>query len=127
LGPQPLRRLSDCLLGFLEPETNARYPDPALQTNLDLSRVSYVATANGVEPLPSPIRDRFRVIRFRKPAARDLEALLPAVTADLAREHNLDERWVQPLDGTERMAVARHWGRIVEAVLRDRDVQAVRN
>ncbi|WP_298107948.1 AAA family ATPase, partial [Bradyrhizobium sp.] len=27
-------RLWDCLLGFLEPETNARYPDPALQTTL---------------------------------------------------------------------------------------------
>jgi ATP-dependent Lon protease len=43
-------RLWDCLLGFLEPETNARYPDPALQTNLDLSQVSYVATANSVDP-----------------------------------------------------------------------------
>src|SRR5262249_18984109 len=35
-------RLWDCLLGFLEPETNVRYPDPALQTNIDLSHVSYI-------------------------------------------------------------------------------------
>ena len=58
-------RLWDCLLGFLEPETNVRYPDPALQTNLDLSHVSYVATANSLDPLPAPIRDRFRVSPFQ--------------------------------------------------------------
>lgn len=44
-------RFWDCLLGFLELETAARYPDPALQTNLDLSQVSYVATANSIDPL----------------------------------------------------------------------------
>jgi ATP-dependent Lon protease len=128
-------RLWDCLLGFLEPETNARYPDPALQTTLDLSQVSYVATANSLDPLPSPIRDRFRVARFRKPTADDLDALLPAVMADLARERGLDQSWVPPLDGLERCAVAQHWRggsvrrlrRIVEAILRERDINATRN
>ncbi|TFV44577.1 AAA family ATPase [Bradyrhizobium niftali] len=128
-------RLWDCLLSFLEPETNARYPDPALQTTLDLSQVSYVATANSLDPLPSPIRDRFRVVRFQKPAACDLHALLPAVVADLARERGLDQSWIPPLDGFECAAIAQHWHggsmrrlrRIVEAILHERDVRAVRN
>jgi ATP-dependent Lon protease len=128
-------RLWDCLLGFLEPETNARYPDPALQTNLDLSQVSYIATANSLDPLPSPIRDRFRVVQFPKPTANDLEALLPAVMADLARERRLDQCWLPPLDGMERAAVAKYWRggsvrrlrRIVEAILRERDLSAARN
>jgi ATP-dependent Lon protease len=128
-------RLWDCLLGFLEPETNARYPDPALQTNLDLSQVSYIATANSLDPLPSPIRDRFRVVTFPNPLADDLDALLPAVIANLARERGLDERWVPSLDGLERAAVAQHWRggtvrrlrRIVEAILRQRDLRAARN
>jgi ATP-dependent Lon protease len=102
-------RLWDALLGFLEPETSVRYPDPALQTNLDLSQVSYVTTANSLDPLPSPIRDRFRVVRFPKPAADDLDALLPAVIADLAKERGLDANWVPPLDGLERAAVAQNW------------------
>ncbi|NGX94589.1 MAG: AAA family ATPase [Candidatus Afipia apatlaquensis] len=128
-------RLWDCLLGFLEPETNCRYPDPALQVTLDLSQVSYIATANSLDPLPSPIRDRFRVITFPKPAAGDLDALLPAVIADLGRERGLDHRWVIPLDGVERSAVAAHWRdgsvrrlrRLVEAILRERDLRAARN
>jgi ATP-dependent Lon protease len=128
-------RLFDCLLGFLEIETSARYPDPALQANLDLSQVSYVATANTLDPLPGPIRDRFRVIKFPKPSADHLDALLPAVIADLARERGLDENWVPPLDGAEHAAVARYWRggsvrrlrRIVEAILRERDLRATRN
>jgi ATPase family associated with various cellular activities (AAA) len=99
-------RLWDCLLGFLEPGTASRYPDPALQTNLDLSQVSYVATANSLDALPSPLRDRFRIITFPKPTANDLDALLPAVTADLATERGLDHRWIEPLTGFERDADA---------------------
>jgi ATP-dependent Lon protease len=128
-------RLFDCLLGFLEPETSVRYPDPALQTNLDLSQVSYVATANSLDPLPSPIRDRFRVVTFPKPTADDLDALLPAVIADLAKERGVDQSWVQPLDGIEHEAIVQHWSggsvrrlrRIVEVIMRERDVRATRN
>jgi ATP-dependent Lon protease len=128
-------RFWDCLLAFLEPETAARYPDPALQTNLDLSQVSYVATANSLDPLPSPLRDRFRVVNFPKPSATDLTSLLPAIIADLARERGLDNRWVEPLTGTECDTVAAHWRggsvrrlrRVVEALLGVREKMASRN
>ena len=120
---------------FFEAETSVRYPDPALQTNLDLSQVSYLATANSLDPLPSPIRDRMRVVTFPKPSADDLDALLPAVVADLTRERGLDQSWVPPLDGAEHAAVARYWRggsvrrlrRIVEVLLRERDRRAPRN
>jgi ATP-dependent Lon protease len=128
-------RFWDCLLGFLEPETAARYPDPALQSNIDLSHVSFVSTANALDPLPGPLRDRFRIVTFPKPDAGDLDALLPAIIADLASERGLDSRWVEPLAGYERDAVAAHWRggsvrrlrRVVEVVLRARDKTAVRN
>jgi hypothetical protein len=128
-------RFWDCLLGFLEPETAARYPDPALQTNLDLSQVSYVATANTLDPLPSPLRDRFRVVNFPKPGPGHLDALLPVVTTDLANESGLDSRWAVPLTRYERDVVAAHWRggsvrrlrHVVEIVLRARDKGAARN
>jgi ATP-dependent Lon protease len=88
-----------------------------------------------LDPLPTPIRDRFRVVTFPNPGADDLDALLPAVMADLARERRLDHRWVLPLDGTEHAAVAQCWHggsvrrlrRIVDAILRNRDLNATRN
>lgn len=128
-------RLWDCLLSFTEPETSARYPDPALQVNLDLSRISFVATANNLDPLPGPIRDRFLVVTFPKPGAADLDALLPAVMVDLVKDRGLDQRWIRPLDENEHVAVAKLWQggsvrrlrRIVEVILRERDLSATRN
>ncbi|WP_349644110.1 AAA family ATPase [Rhodopseudomonas palustris] len=127
-------RLWDSLLGFLEPETAARYPDPALQTTLDLSMVSYIATANSLDPLPSPIRDRFRVVHFPKPRTSDLDALLPAVVADIAAERGLDARWIAPLGQDDIEAARRQWRggsvrrlrRVIEAIINARESGTVR-
>ena len=106
-----------------------------MQVPLDLSHVSYIATANSLDPLPSPLRDRFRVVTFPKPGVAHLDALLPPVIADLAAERGLDGRWVEPLTGQERDLVAAHWRggsvrqlrRVVEIVLRMREKAAVCN
>lgn len=127
-------QLWDSLLGFLEPETAARYPDPALQTPLDLSLVSYAATANSIDQLPLPIRDRFRVVEFPKPRPRDLETLLPAIIADIAQERGHDPRWIAPL-AQEDIAAALHlWHggsirklkRVVEAIVNAREKAMVK-
>ncbi|EFI51353.1 AAA family ATPase [Afipia sp. 1NLS2] len=128
-------RLWDCLLGFFEPETAARYPDPALQTTLDLSHVNYVMTANSTDALPSPLRDRLRIINFPTPQANDLDQLLPAVLAGIAIERQLDPRWITPLNGDEYHATAYHWRggsvrqlkRIVEVILKAREKNTVPN
>jgi ATP-dependent Lon protease len=128
-------RLWDCLLNFLETETSIRYPDPLLQTNIDLSNVSYVATANSVAGLPRPLLDRFRVVNLPLPSRDHLDALLPAVIADLARDRGLDATWIAPLDADEHAAIASAWRggsvrnlrRLVEVILRDRDANATRN
>jgi ATP-dependent Lon protease len=65
----------------------------------------------------------------------DIDALLPAVIADLAKERSLDANWVPPLDGAEHAEAARLWRggsvrrlrRVVEAILRQRDLRATRN
>lgn len=86
-------RLWDCLLGFLEAETSARYRDPAIQSNLDLSNISYGATANSVAGLPGPLLDRFRILSFPQPSPDHLDALMPGILADVARKRGLDPLW----------------------------------
>ena len=122
-------RLWDAMLGLLEPETSRCYPDPALQTPLDLSHVSYIATANSADPLPAPLRDRLRIIDFPLPSLEDIDALFPPVIYDLARERGVDARWVPPLTGGERELVSTYWTggsvralkRLVEVVLTERE------
>jgi ATP-dependent Lon protease len=74
-------------------------------------------------------------VTFPKPTADHLDALLPGVIAGLAKERGLDTAWLPPLDGDERAAVAMSWRggsvrrlrRIVEAILRQRDLSAASN
>ncbi len=128
-------RLWDSLLGLLEPETSSSYPDPALQIPLDLSHVSYLATANVLDPLPSPLRDRFRIVKFPQPTVHDLDALLPALLRSLAAERNLDDRWLLPFSDDERAIINRAWPggsvrrlrHVLEVVLRARDSLAQRH
>ena len=99
-----------------------------------LSHVNYVATANSLDPLPTPLRDRFRIVMFPKPTIDDLDALLPGLLQAIATERCVDARWIAPLDAVERAAIARHWSggsirrllRILDVVLQARDRHATR-
>ncbi len=94
---------------MLESETSRRFLDPSLQVECDLSAVSFVATANSLDPLPAPLRDRMRAISVPEPTAEDLDALLPLVVNDVARERGMAAAWVEPLDGVERGLIADNW------------------
>ncbi len=50
------------LLEILDPEQNSKYRDYYLNFNIDLSRAIFIATANDVGRIPSPLRDRMEFI-----------------------------------------------------------------
>ena len=50
------------LLEILDPEQNDNYRDYYLNFHIDLSKVIFIATANDVGRIPSPLRDRMEFI-----------------------------------------------------------------
>ena len=65
----------DVLLQVLEPQNARMFYDECLQVNVDLSHLILLATANSIEGIPEPIRDRFVVLNVNDPTPADLEVM----------------------------------------------------
>jgi ATP-dependent Lon protease len=115
------------LLEVLDPEQNGTFADHYLELDYDLSGVFFVATANTLQGVPEPLRDRMEVIRL--PGYLDTEKRTIArrfLWPRQAREHGLPQGVFSVADETfdrlirfyTREAGVRELGRQVGTVAR---------
>jgi len=90
----------DVLHGLLEPDSAKRFRDELLGIDVDASHISWMCSANSLEPLPDSILSRLKVIRIAPPTAEQRRAVARSVWRRVLCEHaaTWGERFAPELD-----------------------------
>lgn len=113
---------TSALLEVLDPHQNDTFKDHYLEVPVDLSRVIFVTTANILDTVPEPLRDRMEVLQL--PGYTEIEKVNIATRHLLPRqleEHGLTGADLQLPEETLR-ALARHYTREAGVRSLDREI-----
>ncbi len=97
---------ASALLEVLDPEQNATFRDRFLEAPYDLSKVMFLTTANSLESIPGPLRDRMEVIQLSGYTMEEKEEISKRYLIPKQRKANgLTEENIRFTDGGIRTVI----------------------
>ena len=118
---------SSALLEVLDPEQNNAFNDHYIEIDYDLSKVLFIATANFLEMIPSPLRDRMEIIQITGYTQDEKLAIAKGFLVPRQTERNglqpdqfsiSDEALSEIIDGYTRESGVRQLERTIGSVAR---------
>lgn len=118
---------SSALLEILDPEQNHAFNDHYLELDYDLSKVLFIATANYVEQIPAPLRDRMEMIEITGYTQEEKLAIARQYLVERQTERNgltpdqfaiTDRALGEIIDGYTRESGVRQLERVIGSVAR---------
>jgi len=89
---------SAALLEVLDPEQNCHFHDNYIDVDFDLSKVLFIATANGLSNIPKPLLDRMEII--------NLSGYLAEEKMEIARRHLVPRALANHRIGNDSFAIS---------------------
>ncbi|MCQ3937961.1 MAG: endopeptidase La [Chloroflexi bacterium] len=100
---------ASALLEVLDPEQNSEFRDNYLEVAFDLSQVFFIATANTLEYIPGPLRDRMEIIYLSGYTENEKMAIARGyLIPRQIRENSLRENEVKFTDDALRMIIRQY-------------------
>ncbi len=97
---------ASALLEVLDPEQNSTFRDRFLEAPYDLSKVLFLTTANSLDTIPAPLRDRMEIIRLSGYTMEEkMEIAKRYLLPKQLKANGLTEKNLKLTDGGLRAAV----------------------
>jgi ATPase family associated with various cellular activities (AAA) len=91
-------QVSQTLLSMLERQTARAFPDEALMVPLNLSRISWILTANELEPVSEPLRSRLQIVEVGMPGPEHFDLLMAGMLDEIAEDYEIAPEQLPMLD-----------------------------
>ncbi len=100
---------ASALLEVLDPEQNNAFVDHYLAVPFDLSNVMFITTANWMDPIPAPLKDRMEIIELSGYTREEKVAIARRYLLPRQMEENgIDERHLTLSDRTIEEIIAKY-------------------